>query len=89
MKKYLVLRTNHGFQGRMWYQDAIVEFDDDVVPPHHFQLMDGKAEAKAAVEKREEEKTALSKMARQAIKPQPTAGEVLKNQKKVKAGDDF
>ena len=89
MKKYLVVRTNHGFQGRMWYQDQEVEFEDDVVPPHHFQLLDGKDAAKKAVAEREEEKVALSQHQKKVVKPQPTAGEVLKSQKKVKAGEDF
>ena len=83
MKKYLVLRNTHGFQGRYWYQDAIVEFEDDVVPPHHFQLLSGKAEVLKAEEKIVDEKTALSQMQRKQVKPMPTAGTELKGQKRA------
>ena len=41
MIKYKVLRTNYGFQGRMWTEGEIVEFADDVTPPHHFELYYG------------------------------------------------
>ena len=81
-KKYLVLRDNHGFQGRMWHKDAVVEFDDDVVPPHHFQCLDGKPAAKAAEAAVVEEKAALSQLAIKAVKPLPTAGKIMKGQKK-------
>lgn len=91
MKKYRVLRKTHGFQGRMWYQDDIVEFDDDVKPPHHFELLSGKAEVLSAKEKIEEEKTALSQLQRKQVKPLPTAGTVMKKQKYVgeKQPEDF
>jgi hypothetical protein len=41
MKKYKVLRDCHGFQRRHWLKGAIVEFDDDLKPPHHFLLIKG------------------------------------------------
>jgi len=83
MKKYLVLRDTHGFQGRMWHKDAIVEFSDDVVPPRHFQALDGGPVAKQVVAAIAEEKTALSQLALKAVKPLPTAGKVMRNQKQV------
>ena len=91
MKKYLVLRTNHGFQGRMWTEGAVVEFDDDVVPhPKNFKLMDGSKQAQAVVEVMEEQAKTLSEIQRKSLKPQPTAGEVLKKQKKVSVkSEDF
>ena len=39
MKKYKVLRNCSGFKGRRWYQDTIVELEDDATPPHHFELI--------------------------------------------------
>lgn len=83
MKKYLVLRNTHGFQGRYFHQDDIVEFEDDVVPPHHFQPLSGQAEVLKAEDKIVDEKTALSQMQRKQVKPMPTAGTVLKNQKRM------
>lgn len=83
MKKYLVLKTNHGFQGRLWAKDAVVEFDDDVTPNKHFQLLDGKAQAKKAEEAVVEEKMALSQLQAKVVKPLPTAGTILKGQKKA------
>lgn len=82
MKKYLVLRTNHGFQGKMWMKDQEVQFEDDIEPPHHFQLLDGGIAAKKAVEAVKIEKEAYSQIQTKAVKPLPTAGSVLKSQKK-------
>lgn len=83
MKKYLVLRDSHGFQGRYWHKDAIVEFDDDVQPhPKNFQLLDGGPAAKKAQAVVVDEKQTLSQLAIKAIKPQLTAGQVLRHQKK-------
>lgn len=82
MKKFLVLRNCHGFQGRYWYKDDVVEFENDVVPPKHFQILDGQADAKKAEEAVVEEKMALSQLQRKQVKPLPTAGTVLKGQKK-------
>ena len=84
MKRYLVLRDTHGFQGRMWKADSRVEFSDDVTPPaRHFKLLDGKEEAQKAERKLEDEKVALSQAQQKQVKPLPTAGTVLKNQKRV------
>lgn len=83
MKKYVVLRTNHGFQGRMWVQDAIVEFENDVVPPRHFKLLENELAVKKVNEEIVNEKTALSQLQKKQVKPLPTAGSVLKTQKKV------
>jgi len=95
MKKYLVIRTTHGFQGRLWREGTEAEFDDDVVPPRHFQLMDGGVKHKKVVEDLEEKEVALSQIAKKVVKPMPVAGIELKGQKKVgevkkvEAKDDF
>ena len=83
MKKYRVLRDNHGFQGRYWKAGKVVEFDDDVIPPKHFLLLDGSPVVQKIVKKIEDDKAALSQIALKSIKPTPTAGAVLKNQKKA------
>ena len=83
MKKYRVLRNTHGFQGKYWHQDDIVEFEDDVIPPKHFELLTGRAEVLSAKEKIEDEKTALSQLQRKQVKPLPTAGQEMKNQKRA------
>jgi hypothetical protein len=36
MKKYKVIRTCHGFKGRLWEEGQIVELEDDETPPSHF-----------------------------------------------------
>ena len=41
MKTYRVLRDCVGFKRKMWYQDQIVELEDDEKPPHHFELIKG------------------------------------------------
>ena len=83
MRKFRVLRNTHGFQGKYWHQDDIVEFEDDVVPPRHFELLNGRAEVLKAHEKIEDEKTALSQLQRKQVKPLPTAGVILRKQKQV------
>lgn len=85
MKKFLVLCDTHGFQGKYWHKDDIVEFEDDVAPPKHFQFLDGRAEVLKANEKIADERTALSQVQRKEVKPLPTAGTVLKNQKRMGA----
>jgi len=83
MKKYIVLCDNHGFQGRYWVKDSEVEFEDDVVPNKHFKLLPNLAAEKKAKETIAEEKAALSQIQRKELKPQPTAAEVMKSQKKA------
>jgi hypothetical protein len=42
MKKYLV-KTDCTFDGRYWDKGLVVDFEDDVVVPHHFELVYGEA----------------------------------------------
>jgi hypothetical protein len=88
--KYKVMRDCHGYKGKYWKQDDIVEFDADDTPPRHFLPLDGSPKAKEVLRKDEEEKMALSQLAHKSIKPQPTAAKVLRNQKKSSGvGEDF
>lgn len=77
MKKYLVLRTNHGFKGRYWVEGQTVSFEDNVVPPHHFQLITEKTKLPEA-EKFQVEPTTLSALQGQ-VKKTPTAAQALKD----------
>ena len=90
MKKYLVLRDCHGFQGKMWRKDQEVQFEDDVEPPRHFQLLDGGIAARKAVDAVIIEKESYSQLQKKVVKPLPTAGNALKNQKKSSShNEDF
>ena len=96
MKKYRVLRTCSGFRGRRWYEDEIVELEDDAKPPYHFELVKGKAAEKSKPEpekpKSFSEMTAQTKKAPEAgfakdydgakHQKEKTAGEVMKDNKK-------
>ena len=42
MAKWIVKRTCHGFKGRYWEEGTIVELEDDVNPPNHFERYDSK-----------------------------------------------
>lgn len=43
MKTWKAIRKSFGFQGRIWEEGQTVNLSDDVTPPHHFVLADGKA----------------------------------------------
>ena len=77
MKKYIVLRTCHGYKGAMYHKDQRVEFDDNDTPPHHFQLISNDEVAKEVEKRIVDEKMALSQLQRKIVKPLPTAGQVL------------
>ena len=77
-KKWLVLRTNHGFKGRMWLEGQVVEFADDVTPPHHFELITAKTKI-VTEESSVVTPVALSQMQVNKNKP-TTAATALKDQ---------
>lgn len=81
-KKYLVLRDNHGFKGRYWTKDDVVEFPDDVTPPKHFELITKKTKLPEGADASKPVNT-MSELQRQSISPEKTAGELMKDQKQV------
>jgi len=52
MKKYRAIVNSHGFLRRYWERGQIVEVEDDVIPPKHFELLQEEiVEEKEEVEK--------------------------------------
>lgn len=80
MKKYLVLETNHGFRGRMWYQDDVVEFEEIVTPDkRYFELITKNTVMPENADVNKPANTLADAMAK-PFKKEPTAGEVFADQ---------
>lgn len=80
MKKYLVLTTNHGFRGRMWFQDDVVEFEEGVVPDkRYFELITKNTLIPDTADVNKPANTLADAMSK-PFKKEPTAGEVLAHQ---------
>jgi hypothetical protein len=58
VKKYKVIKTCT-FHRRYWAEGTLTEFDDAVVPPHHFQLVE---DTTVIQKKKEDDAVALSQV---------------------------
>ena len=79
--KYLVRTTNHGFKGRYWTEGEVVEFPPDVIPDkRYFERItkDTVLPVEADIDK--PVNTLADSIAR-PYKKEPTAGQVLADQK--------
>jgi hypothetical protein len=79
--KYLVKITNHGFKGRYWTENEIVEFPPDVIPDkRYFERItkDTVLPVEADVDK---PVNTLADTLAKPYKKEPTAGQVMADQK--------
>ena len=81
MVKYLVKETNHGFRGRYWTKDEVVEFPSDVIPDkRYFEVITKNTVLPMTADVDKPVNTLADSLAR-PYKKEPTAGEVLKDQR--------
>jgi hypothetical protein len=86
--KYLCLADTHGFKGRYWTRDEIYEFDEEVKPDkRYFELITKNTVLPMEADIDKPMNTLADAVAR-PYKKEPTAGEVLANQKSLINGDD-
>ena len=79
--KYLVRTTNHGFKGRYWTEGEIVEFPTDVIPDkRYFEVITKNTILPVDADVDKPMNTLADAVAR-PYKKEPTAGQVLADQK--------